>query len=289
MQPFSERYGYSAKKAIQLGSIDDALRNRIWNTLGDWYWSVTQGDLQCQLLSGSDRKWALFFRELCGDHLKWRIDIMPEDVDELLPQVASYFFKCEWWQVFDFIEFVVSIRVDLVQYDRVDLFIRECNQVLEQEGSGYRFVGRIIARITSEVELGSIDEAMNDRGPAASHIEKALALLSDRQSPDYRNSIKESISAVESLCRIVSGDSKATLGEALSTIEKQQKVALHPALRKAFEALYGYTSDEQGIRHSLLNESTLDFDDAKFFLVSCSAFVNYLKAKANKAGINVRV
>ena len=50
--------------------------------------------------------------------------------------------------------------------------------------------------------------------------------------------------------------------------------------------LYGYTSDADGIRHALLDESDLDFEDAKFMLVSCSAFTNYLKGKAIKAGID---
>ncbi len=39
-------------------------------------------------------------------------------------------------------------------------------------------------------------------------------------------------------------------------------------------------------RHALLDESDLDFEDAKFMLVSCSAFTNYLKGKVIKAGID---
>ncbi len=57
-------------------------------------------------------------------------------------------------------------------------------------------------------------------------------------------------------------------------------------LSRAFRQLYGYTSDANGIRHALLDESNLDFEDAKFMLVSCSAFINYLKGKAIKAGID---
>jgi len=52
----------------------------------------------------------------------------------------------------------------------------------------------------------------------------------------------------------------------------------------AFDKLYGYTSDADGIRHALLEEVTLDFDDAKFMLVACSAFVNYIRAKVPGAG-----
>jgi hypothetical protein len=64
-------------------------------------------------------------------------------------------------------------------------------------------------------------------------------------------------------------------------------IPMHPSLKSAFQNLYGYTSDANGIRHALLEEANLDFEDAKFMLVSCSAFVNYLVAKASKAGIGL--
>ncbi len=109
--------------------------------------------------------------------------------------------------------------------------------------------------------------------------------LADRQNPDYRNSIKESISAVESLCCIIADGKKATLGDALKIIK--DKIPLHTALEKAFQKLYGYTSNAEGIRHALMDESSLSQEDAIFMLVSCSTFTNYLVAKASKAGIKL--
>ena len=47
----------------------------------------------------------------------------------------------------------------------------------------------------------------------------------------------------------------------------------------------GYTSDTDGIRHGLTEEINCDFEDAKFMLVTCNTFINYLVIKANKAGI----
>jgi hypothetical protein len=151
---------------------------------------------------------------------------------------------------------------------------------MKRELSGYRFVDGKIARITSEEEIISVEEAI-DVGdqfkPVSLHIKQALDLFADRKSPDYRNSIKESISAVESMCKLITGDDKATLGTVLKRLE--DKVGLHRALKKAFDSLYGYTSDEGGIRHALLEESDLKSEDAYFMLVTCSAFINYLKAK----------
>ena len=51
---------------------------------------------------------------------------------------------------------------------------------------------------------------------------------------------------------------------------------MHGAFRDALLKLYGYTSDEKGIRHSLLEETNVDETDARFMIVVCSAFTNLL-------------
>ena len=112
---------------------------------------------------------------------------------------------------------------------------------------------------------------------AREHLSSALRLLSDRDQPDYRNSIKESISSVESAAAALTGSKKPELKDALRLLETKGR--LHPALRGTFERLYGWTSDESGVRHALMEESSLDFSDAYFMLVACSAFVYYLIGK----------
>jgi len=179
--------------------------------------------------------------------------------------------------------FIGSFHPDIETNER---FRKTCNGVLEEELSGYRFVGGQIAQITSEEEISEIEEALQTPLKSVrTHIEKSLELLSDKKSPDYRNSIKESISAVEAICRLITKNDKATLGQALKEVET--KIALHGALKKGFSSLYGYTSSADGIRHALLEEAKLNFEDAKFMLVSCSAFVNYLIAKTSRAGMKV--
>jgi len=80
--------------------------------------------------------------------------------------------------------------------------------------------------------------------PVREHLKQSLTLLADKTNPDYRNSIKESISSVESLSKIIAKLPKATLSPALAAIEK--KITLHPSLKEAFQKRYGYTSDAQG-------------------------------------------
>jgi AbiJ N-terminal domain 4 len=200
-----------------------------------------------------------------------------------LTVIKNCFFICKWNEVYDFIEFTIRQGKESLQPG----FRNLCNYVLEHEDSGYRFVGLEITPITSSYEIEAIEEALAAGLKSVEvHFESALSLLSDRKNPDYRNSIKESISAVESMCRLLSGDSKATLGVALKTVK--DKASIHPALERAFSSLYGYTSDEGGIRHSLLEESNLTFTDAKFMLVTCAGFTNYLIGKAADLGIQIK-
>jgi len=53
-------------------------------------------------------------------------------------------------------------------------------------------------------------------------------------------------------------------------------------LKKGFLALYGFTSDEQGIRHPLLDKEApaVDEADAMFMIGACSAFLSYLTNKS---------
>jgi hypothetical protein len=121
----------------------------------------------------------------------------------------------DWRAVYDFIEFVAS---SLRFKGDTDQLTARFNAALEKHLSAYRFVGTILAPITSEEEITAVEQAMSHGGqfkPVVAHLETALARLADRASPDYRNSIKESISPVEAVCQFITGDPKATLGQAL--------------------------------------------------------------------------
>jgi hypothetical protein len=103
---------------------------------------------------------------------------------------------------YNFIEFVVENN----PYDNDGAFAQACNSALTKEMSAYRLVDGKITRITEEEQISEIEEAINiANGPVRTHLRRALELMSDRKTPDYRNSIKESISSVESLVQDVLG------------------------------------------------------------------------------------
>lgn len=157
------------------------------------------------------------------------------------------------------------------------------NEEFERESVGYRFVSGNIVPITDPVEINEIEQAAENKFEGCrNHIKKAVEYLSNREIKDYKNVVKESISAVESICKVITGNESATLGDALNFLKNKRN--LNPILKVAFEKLYAYTNDQGGIRHADgLFTSNVTFEEAKFMLVSCSAFVNYLISEYGKS------
>jgi hypothetical protein len=282
MSKFSERIGLTKPKVgIQIQSIDDDLRNCTWNVIYQilieplWYPAYMDDEL-------TD-----FFKLLWHELFKKRNDNIDKYNGKfVVSALRDYYFQAGWFQVYDLLEFCANKFPD---EDMKDKFVTECNKVFERELSGYRFIGSYISQITSSDEIKTIEDALaSPIKTVGNHISSALKLLSDKQNPDFRNSIKESISAVEAICKLIAKNEKTDLTGALAIIESQGKISLHPALRRAFLNLYGYTCDADGIRHAFKDDKVnSDFDEAKFMLVSCSAFVNYLLSKAAKAGLQL--
>lgn len=160
------------------------------------------------------------------------------------------------------------------------------NQLFEKEYVGYRFVAGEITPITNSLEIQEIEQACQIPFEGAHvQLQKALGFLSDREHPDYKNSIKESISAVESVCEtIVGSENGATLGKAVKHLE-EHGLKIHSSLREGISKLYGYACDQGGVRHGEGEvESTVTFEEAKLMMVTCSAIVNYLVAEYGKHG-----
>lgn len=273
---FSQRIGQTPIEfPIQKDKVSMDLRISLWNVMNICLWDKWRKSTPSRPYTKNSKEIDDYVKVLWMQYFKLDMDYIPafkfpnhgKSAKEI---IKSYYMSFKWYEIYDFIEFTAK-KLNLFD----ELTRSGINKILEVENSAYRLVGSNFIETTNEFEIKAIEEGIASESVAVSgHLSRAMQLLSDRKSPDYRNSIKESISAVETVCRIIVKDEKVTLGRALKKIP-----SIHGSLLSGFSHLYGYTSDEAGIRHSLLDESSVTCEDAKFMLVSCSGFCSYLLTK----------
>ena len=278
---FSERQGLaSVSDAIQTDGVDEALRNGLWSLLQIRIWNdVHEGHHSHALAARENQQLKRLLFKLKLHFFKEPIDTLTNNWKTELRDIRTYFFRAEWFVIYDFVEFCGN---SYLKRDFQPAFWSEVNVLLEREHSGFRVVDGLVAPIIEKASIESVERALaGDANPVRDHLRRALELMTSRDAPDYRNSVKESISAIESLVSITLGETKGTFGQLLKQLEIGP--GLHPALRTGFSNLYGYASDEGGVRHAMLEAPRVSYEDAQFMLVACSAFINYVRARTTNA------
>lgn len=200
--------------------------------------------------------------------------------DVLIAEVKNIFEYGDYVAVFGWLQWVIRQRNCPYNLSRgIDAALhvsRAAYRVLEE---------RTIVPIGSDAELETLKRAFADLAVtefhgARAHLRNAATELTAGNNPD---SIRESIHAVESVVKVLEAD--GDFSRALAKLES--KAAIHGAMKAGFKNLYGFTSDESGIRHPLLEKGTARVDeiDALFMIGACAAFVSYLINKARAAGL----
>jgi len=261
---FSERHGIIKLMSLNPNEMPIGLHNRLWNAAQKYIngFSFSERNDFIQYL------WDRFFKEEMGDlrHVRHSGHIC-------IDQIKEKFYELEWYKVYDFLEF--SLSVD--DYERTN-FINILNLIFIDERAEYKIIGDMVAPLISGAESEEVERAVESKySMVSNHIKKAIELYRKRPFADYQNSIKESISAVEALARIILNKPNATLGDLVKDLN------IHSAFKEAISKLYGWTSNEGGIRHSENGkELKIDEKEARYMLVQCSALVNYIISKNEK-------
>ncbi|MCX6089270.1 MAG: hypothetical protein NTX88_02645 [Candidatus Atribacteria bacterium] len=157
---FSQRMGFKPiRSTFQIDSMDDILRNKLWNGLQRYYWDVIGHKLYINHYSGGseyplskDEEIKQFYEILWDRYFKKTLDTLKSDWSENHPFVREYFFSYAWYEVYDFIEFITDYYPEK---NRNLSFIKYCNLILEQEMSAYRFVGNKISPIIENEEISA--------------------------------------------------------------------------------------------------------------------------------------
>lgn len=264
---FSERKGFKQfSNIIQRDDLNERTRNKLYsktkimleNVHNESFYEIRHE----------------FNEELYINIFSCTIDDIPQYRETIYKDVKDIFLYSTFSDVFTFIEAIIYILKNIdknYSKEYSSMYTEAIEQVFQDENVDYHIENGLIIDITSKEQIESIEKTMNSKYDIVSkHYNNALRLLYENK--DYSNSIKESITSVEAMCQIIN-NSKQTLGEAL----KKLNISIHPALLSAYKILYGYTSDANGSRHANgIGEKNATFAEARYMLISCSAFVNYL-------------
>ena len=299
--PFPQRYGYEPlPESMRLGELSNDLRREIWNAIRGLF-------LEKSLMVNHTFPSQVhqFIRGILGKLLRMPEDEIRNHYSSVSKEFKKIVLEGRFHSVLYLVEMTINTghtqnsstsyeavykrAVDNYNLDQIydrDELAQHIKSLFDQHASAYsldtskrpfRFSPR------SNKEQGDATqqdiETIREGGMvgATTHLRKAVERINARE---YADSVRESINAVESVARTIDPKASKTLGPALDSLERVGLLK-HPALKEAFKKLYGYTSNEQGIRHSLLDKDSADvgLDEAVFMFGSCASFAAYLTNK----------
>lgn len=190
-------------------------------------------------------------------------------------RISSFIGRAKFDALFNFVEFLIRHRgcSAELQHDLAEAFVTS--------HAAYRVLDNdCIIAIGTEEQAAAFERAIADAesNNAAAARKQLIAAGVALRNADWAGCVRESIHAVEAVAVSLAPD-KDTLGAALNVLERRGH--LNGALKSAFGALYGYSSEEKGVRHALVfsDEAKVDEADALFMLGACASFVSYLLAR----------
>ena len=271
---FSDRIGKTRSKDLQIDSLDEVTKNRIWSYIHEFFmeYSSTQN-----VEWANNRLFVLAWRDFFKNRLT------TTDGSYVKPKISSCYDKLEWYEIYNFLEFLVEHSrilhgsgTDTYKSTSV-MFEGLINNVLEQENSAYRLIEGMVTNITEEGEISVVEDALKDVSKISGvklSLDTARKLLWNKGNPDPRNSIKESISAVEGFLKEVLEGSKITISKDIHRLVKDKRFKLSEELAESWVKLYHYTCNKDGVRHGSNKTDTCLQSEARYMLVTCSSFIS---------------
>jgi hypothetical protein len=264
---------------LQLREVSQQLRALLWSRVHFYLKEATEHSNYGP--NYLDQPWSNILRDEYVHRQLRMVDDFKNDAQHLIKVTRTIFEDGAYLAIFGWLEFVLKHPACPSNFaSDIERTLRYCR-------AAYRVIdGKVICPMSSDAEHTTIVKAFADLSTtqfngARAHLSKAASHLT---AGAYADSVRESIHGVEAVGSTL--NSKAnTLSKALATLE--QKISIHPAMKNGFSSLYGYTNDEHGIRHALLDDATAKVDeaDALFMLGACAAFVSYLINKARSNGL----
>lgn len=262
---------------LNLREVSSQLRAVLWNYVHESIKAdCTYRDFAKPIVTD---RWAHVLKRIHVHRDHGMIDELSLNPDDVMARVKAIFEKGSYSEIFGWLQFVMTSNPPSGFAEQISRILKFCR-------APYRVIdGCVICPMASDVEGVTIVKALDDLSAAnisgaREHLRSAATELT---AGNYADSIRESMHSVESVLGVL--EPKGDFSKALAKLETKAKI--HGGLKSGFNSIYGFSSDEQGIRHALLDKDapSVDEADALFMLGACAAFVSYLINKARNAGL----
>ena len=283
---FSQRYGYEPlPEPMRLGHIPDDLRREICNTV-----RTTLSNISYSAYAGARPSVGQvrgFIEYVLGNVFSVTENEIATKVGARNPYdfFEKFLKKEKFNKILDLLEIMIS-GMERQDLPIIDYFTRTIIELFDKHSAAYQldtsqrpysFTSRANKEEGEAIQQAVETIRQGGMSGAVTHIRKARKFMNKRE---YADSIRESIHVVESVARKMDPASSKTLGPALKSLERAGLLK-HKALKEGFNNIYGYTNDEEGIRHPLVDQSSADvgLDEAIFMFGACASFAAYLTQK----------
>ncbi|HHV36537.1 MAG TPA: hypothetical protein GXX77_01705 [Candidatus Cloacimonetes bacterium] len=271
MPTFSERMGLRPKKIMQIDSMDDELKVSLYNAT-----RLFESSLGQDSSARTERIHKLIWCNIL--HINYN-DI-PYSLTKKLNVIKNSYNSLAWYEAYDFIEKYLQYSYSIYG-QATDNLIKTINSILEEHNSGFRLLGKKLIPVTNEMEIASIAEAAKTGYENIDeHMNDAIEAFSEKLNTNYKMVIHHSITAAEAAAGVAAKSEGLSLNNYLKILNDNGDI--NSVMAEAFSKLYGYTCHKDaGIRHALCLDAKHppNFEEAKYMLVTCSAFVNFMKQK----------
>lgn len=259
---------------LELGQLDRRARTRLYAAV---HKQLTMGPSKFRLNPTVEE----VVRSLWVEYFEQFSDDFSDKQDGWVALFRALIEKEDYVSVLDPIQ-------EWVRHPKCDRTFRaDVARALEQGLAAYRLIdGRTIIPVTSESNADAVRRdlsVVSKSGVAAAeaHLSASATCLT---RGDFADSVRESIHAVESIARTLAPGTRE-LGPALTKLSEAGYI--HGGMKAGFASLYGYASDEKGVRHALLNDAQAKVSeaDALYMFGSCAAFCAYLASNGRDFGL----
>lgn len=212
----------------------------------------------------------------------------------------SYVQDIEWDKAYDFCERLYSHLASAVvqewnnDYEEITsragvqaYIAEELQRIFAEESLAFEFSdGKVVRRgrkhtveVTTRAQVVLGDPKLVG---ARKHYEKAMAFFRHPSKPDYENSVKEAVCAVEAAGKALFPSAKAaTLGDLARWFSGSGDIAIPKALVQTVTGIYGYRNGGDGVGHGGSSGGVATVEVAEYVLAVTASQIIYFVDLAN--------